>query len=480
MKNPFTYILLSLPFFLLLVCMLLPTFDDWTYMTTPYFGDWFSAERVLPNQNYWRPFDALFGSVLGLNYHLFPVLNHVVIVIGHLFSAILVYLIARRLAFSRLSLFITTLFFYLSPSMLGAVLGIDSINQIYSHLWGLLALYLYLTTDGKWYRHGLMALCVLIATWCKENGLAWSVIPPLFAYGLSGRLGKQMSRRQLLHGWMLSMAIVVVYMTLRVAFRYADIADADNEYLQSTLDEKMKDVLTFVGMPWIPVDYVSVVHAPNRNMWIAAATLMLGLPFIGVLLVRGRKVFSRFSFWTLLGCWVICASPHLLTLFSSMHAYAGLSMAALMAGMAADEVRSRKLLKLTFVAWLLVVLFIDYHHWVKSYHSGLTGRKMSLQAVQSTPGAKQRVYILIIDHGETKYSSFCVIPSDAFAWGYSVPHYTGYQWPEEVSDTVISSHEKALCPAKAAEAYARGYDWVWIVEGDSVISYPPQKASPQH
>ena len=65
MKNPFTYILLSLPFFLLLVCMLLPTFDDWTYMTTPYFGDWFSAERVLPNQNYWRPFDALFGSVLG-------------------------------------------------------------------------------------------------------------------------------------------------------------------------------------------------------------------------------------------------------------------------------------------------------------------------------------------------------------------------------------------------------------------------------
>ena len=103
---------------------------------------------------------------------------------------------------------------------------------------------------------------VLIATWCKENGLAWSVIPPLFAYGLSGRLGKQMSRRQLLHGWMWSMAIVVVYMTLRVAFRYADIADADNEYLQSTLAEKMKDVLTFVGMPWIPVDYVSVVHAP--------------------------------------------------------------------------------------------------------------------------------------------------------------------------------------------------------------------------
>ena len=88
-----------------------------------------------------------------------------------------------------------------------------------------------------------MALCVLIATWCKENGLAWSVIPPLFAYGLSGRLGKQMSRRQLLHGWMWSMAIVVVYMTLRVAFRYADIADADNEYLQSTLADKMKDVL---------------------------------------------------------------------------------------------------------------------------------------------------------------------------------------------------------------------------------------------
>ena len=59
----------------------------------------------------------------------------------------------------------------------------------------------------------------------------------------------------------------------------------------------------------------------------------------------------------------------------------------------------------------------------------------------------------------------------AFAWGLSVRHYTGYKWPETVSDTILSIRDEQQLKALADSALLVGNDVVWIVyKGVTVIN----------
>ena len=116
-------ILFTSPIVLWLLCQLLPTFDDWTYYTAPYMGSLFSS-RWLPMDSWWRPFDHVFGWIVGLNYRLFPTLNHVFVYAAHLMNTLLVWHIARQLRFTPFGRTVAVGFFYLSPAMLGTVTGI--------------------------------------------------------------------------------------------------------------------------------------------------------------------------------------------------------------------------------------------------------------------------------------------------------------------------------------------------------------------
>ena len=75
---------------LLLVMSLLPFHDDWTYLTAP--NPEFAWRDLLPGEAFWRPFDALWGGILGRAPWLFPWANRIAIVLGHV---ICVYLVAR-------------------------------------------------------------------------------------------------------------------------------------------------------------------------------------------------------------------------------------------------------------------------------------------------------------------------------------------------------------------------------------------------
>ena len=102
-RNPIFWILLTAPLALLLLSQLQPTFDDWTYYTVPQ-TEPLTLQSLLPDGNYWRPFDVLFGHLLGLNYRLFPFLNHLFILLGHILNTWLVYRILQWLRDNVLTL----------------------------------------------------------------------------------------------------------------------------------------------------------------------------------------------------------------------------------------------------------------------------------------------------------------------------------------------------------------------------------------
>ena len=178
--NSIVWILLTSPLVLFLLCQLQPTFDDWTYYTVPQTSA-LKLTELLPDGNYWRPFDVLFGHILGLDYQLFPTLNHTFILLGHILNTYLVYRILQWFKISSLSRNISVLLFYLSPATLGTVLDIDSLNQTYSLLWGLLALHSYIYMQGK-PRIILWLVCSLLSIFSKESGYIWFVCPPMIVW----------------------------------------------------------------------------------------------------------------------------------------------------------------------------------------------------------------------------------------------------------------------------------------------------------
>ena len=174
-------------------------------------------------------------------------------------------------------------FFFISPAALGTVLGIDALNQAYSQFWGLLGLKAYLGGCGRRNRAAWLA-CVCVATLSKENGIMFFFIPPRLLYGF-GRAGSGRLRRDLLYG----LAASAAYFCVRLALTNSHV-DVLDDYFESTLSSKLSDIGTFIGMTWIPLDYVCLVHPPSRNLWVLALTLALPMPFILTLFIRGRRL----------------------------------------------------------------------------------------------------------------------------------------------------------------------------------------------
>ena len=65
----------------LILLPLLPFADDWHYHTKP--NLYFRWSSLLPRAVVWRPLDILFGGFLGLSPAMFPWVNRLVGVAGH-------------------------------------------------------------------------------------------------------------------------------------------------------------------------------------------------------------------------------------------------------------------------------------------------------------------------------------------------------------------------------------------------------------
>ena len=461
-RNPLTYIVIASPFLLYAVTLLLPTFDDWTYYTNPYhdFGDRF-VNRLLPYKSYWRPWDALFGYVLSLAPALFPTLNHVVVYLAHLVSTFIIYRLAGLFGFKTLGRNIATIFFFASPAMLGTVLGVDSLNQACSQMWGLAATLAYIETKGRW-RLPLWLAFALIGTLAKENCIMFFFIPQVLAWA-TGRI----TVRQALKDSAWALLVILTYFLARKALTNDNVYIKD-EYFENTLARKLKNLGVFVGMTWIPLDYICLWHAPNRNLAIVAITLALGAPFMLYLFFSQPKNMATRRFLGLALAVLMAAAPHLVTLFSAMHPYAALGMAALMASYLADRAADRRVLTALFIIFLADVAYIDWHHWQKSYESGLTGKRMAEEAIRKMERPAAKLGIISIDKGETKYSSFCVIPRDAFGWGLAIKRETGYKWPEDIYPVTIKENETAKADSLIRVMAAEGFNKVILVHGDTV------------
>lgn len=442
---------------------ILPTFDDWTSLTSPSFEPLFTKEHFLFFGYHWRPFDAIIGYLLGLHPQLlFPTFNHWLVVLGHLACSIVLYRLLTIIGCNPVSKNISTLFFFITPAAMATVLAVDSMNQVYALMWGMVAFLVYVK-QNKW-KYPVWIILIFIATLCKENGLMWALICPILAFGF-----RFIDRRILKRDLLLGIGIMTMY-ALAILLLPKDI-EIHPDYIPDEL-KVVKSIMKFLLTSFITVDYVWLLYQPSRHLLLAALTVLLSLPFMYCIYIRHWRQFKERKMISIIVCLFIAVGPHIITSYSMMHTYAGLPMIALIIAASIDAYsRHIKTVVVSCLLLLVSIIVIDIHLWHESLESGLVGKRLAMETVRKTGNPVKSVYLINIGEDYSKLSSFCVIPYEAFGWGLGVKHETDYQWPESIKDTLIerTSDSKEKARLLGIDMIKNNkYDCVWIVDHQNI------------
>lgn len=456
-------ILLLVPLLLYYVIPILPTHDDWASTTRPDFNPFFIKERFLFYGYHWRPFDAILGYIVGLNpQQLYPTFNHCIIIIGHLLCACLIFRLLSVLKFSNQANNITTIYFFIAPATMATVTAIDSMNQTFALVCDIMAFLVYINLKKGKYLAWIGML--FVATLFKENGLMWALICPILAYGFDF-----IDFKKLKIDILIGLAIMISYAL--VIFLLPKEIIIHPEYVPEVL-KIIKNVVKFVFTTFITIDYIYLLHEPNYNLTIAVISFILTLPFLYFLFIRNARQFlSKKMICTIL-CLFIAVAPHIGTVFSMMHTYAGMAMLAIIIAFLIDKYKKNlKPIYISFFLFCLSAIIINYHLIESSVKSGIIGKMMAIEAIHKTDKPVNSVYVVIIEDDYPKLSSFCVIPNEAFGWGLASQYETNYQWPKVIKDTTIERSQESLKHAKEIGfeiLRKKKYDCVWIVNGKEI------------
>ena len=451
-------ICLIAPILFYYIIPILPTHDDWTSTTSPDFSPFFTKEHFLFYGYHWRPFDTWIGYIAGRNpMLLYPSFNHILVVIGHILCSLLVFRLLIILGYQKTSVNIATFYFFITPATMATVLAVDSQNQVFALIWGIMAFIVYARIVK--YKYIVWPLLVFIATLSKENGLMWALICPILAYGFD-IIDSKTLKKDLFIG----IATIIVYF-VAIAILPKDI-NIHPEYVPDAL-KIVKNITKFGFTSFITVDYVYLLHSPKRNLILAVITIVLSAPLFYYIFLSKTSLYKHKKTIFIIVSMLIAAAPHLLTVFSMMHTYAALPFVTLLIANTTNEYKEKtKPVIVSFLLFVISAIMIDIHLWHESYESGLTGKKMAKETIEKTGSPVKNVYLIIIEEDFTKLSSFCTVPYEAFGWGLAALYETNYKWPENIKDTIIERSPNAIIEAQNTakkvlkEDY---YDCVWIV-----------------
>lgn len=451
------------PLLLWAIIPILPTHDDWAGTTKPDFSSFFIKKHFFFYGFHWRPFDTWIGYIVGRNPQvLWPLLNHVLVVIGHLLCTLAIFQLLSVLNFNKTARNISTFFFFITPATMATVSAVDSQNQVYALTCGIISFLLYIKLKKNKYL--VWITIIIIATLFKENGLMYAWICPILAYGFN-YIDKQTLKKDLLIG----ITIMVGY-AIAILILPKDIT-IHADYIPDNI-KTIKNIVKFLFSTFITIDYIYLLHQPSRNLILATISFLLAAPFLYYVFIHNikhfltdKKMISTFI------CLLIAVAPHLGTVFSMMHTYAGLAMIAVIMAYSITIFDHKKLISILFLLWITAAVLIDIHLIKSSIQSGLIGKNMAREAIQKTGNPINSVYVIIIEDDYPKLSSFCVIPYEAFGWGLAAQYETNYQWPKSVKDTTIMRSPSALKEAIQIGKNAlkeRLFDCIWIVDHNNI------------
>ncbi|MBO5353932.1 MAG: hypothetical protein J6A77_11615 [Lachnospiraceae bacterium] len=451
-----------------LVCSVYPLYDDWGYLTAP--NPDFSLSDLLPGRDFWRPFDALFGGFMGLIPGLFPLLNHVVVVLGHILNAVLLELILKEFQVKPGWRKFTVCYFLFSSATWAVTISSDGLNQAYSVLFGLVAVYIHLKRGGYSY----LLWCAIALFW-KENGISWFYVIPVLEGVVTAKTWKNFIGnfeliKQCVKKALLSTGAVVLYFLARFAlYGSMTLGSGTGRYKMSLFSlSALKNTIMQFGSAGSGVDSIALL-SNDKSPVLAGITIVLSLVFLGVLCSGLVSLFAKKQhIFPLLGIAVCALGLAFPTIIidraSEMNAYPVLCAVAVLFGFCLDRGQvSGKKMTVAGICIFLAFFISSAHKLVVTYDYSERTQQLTenIREYYGTPSDT----VLFVEIGAWEgYSVFHQTALRGTAYGASLRQY--YSW-EEVHHKAYSAKSEEDA-AEYIQSHKSKYDVVLVIRGETV------------
>ena len=199
-------------------------------------------------------------------------------------------------------------FFAVSSGIAATIVNTDSLNLVWSCVWGCAGTLALLNGRMAW----LGFMCYVVSIMCKESGLSWLAVGPLLVYA------KDLDGRRLVRRFVVGLCLFASYLGLRFVLQ-GEVALGDGGDYALTLSPVVigKNLAILVGMSLSAVDGLAWVA--GRLAVFIGTIVLSGLMWGAFVLCVDRRNLSDMMRRVLIGAFVVLAfsAPH--CLFKSHH-----------------------------------------------------------------------------------------------------------------------------------------------------------------
>lgn len=450
------------------VCTISPLNDDWYYATAP--NPDFRWADLLPQSNFWRPPDVLFGALMGWFPRLFPAFNRAVVVLAHVLNAWLLNAVLKHVNITDGWRRLAVGYFLFSSAVVAVIVSPDALNQAYSLLFGLLAIYVHQKKGGYWY----LPLCMVALLW-KESGVSWFFVIPILE-AITGEATWRAFRKntalvkRCVWQAVFSFLSVCVYFAVRFLLHGSvALGSSEGTYRLSVFSlSTVKNAVMLFASAASGVDSLAL-FGHTKSLLLAGATAVLSLVFVsGFLVSVVRLIRNKQGVFALLGL-VLCALGVALPLTvigsaGEMHAYPVLcAMAVLLAFCMSRAQIAPKRMAVPMLCIFLAFGITGTHKLLSVYDYSVRTRALTqnIRAVYDTP-AESALFVVVEDW--EGYSVFDQSAINGCYAGYSLRPY--FDW-QELNHTRYEAESEADATAYIAHHRAE-FERVYIVREQAV------------
>lgn len=449
-----------------LVSPISPLSDDWYYLTAP--NPDFTMSDLLPGSSFWRPFDALFGGLMGFMPALFPAINRAAVILAHVLNAVFLDCILKKMEIRHRRFAVC--YFLFSSATWAVTVSPDALNQAYSVLFGLMAIYIHLKKGGYFY----LFLCTVALLW-KESGISWFFVIPIMDAVMGGKTwigftkNPKLVKRCILET-LLSVGAVCAYFAVRfLLYGSITLGGDSGRYHVSLLSlSTIKNAVMLFASAGSGVDSIAL-FSNTPSMPLAAITVMLSLVFLvmwiccAIQLLRQKK--ELFALTGIVLCVLGLAAP--LCIIGSageMHAYPVLCAITFLYSFCFDRAQiSPKKMAVATVCIFLAFTISSTHKLISIYDYSERTQVLTQNLKNCYTEQSGAVLFVEID-GWEGYSVFNQSALTGTSDGFSLRPY--YSWQElKHSQYSAKSREDALA---YIQQHRDAYTSIFLIQGETV------------
>ncbi len=460
---------LSFAILFLLTLKISPLADDWYYLTSPNLNP--ELTQLLPNELFWRPFDALFGFLLGQIPMLFPYLNRAFVITAHILSVYYMEKCLRHFEIKDWVVNFCVLYAMFSSAIYATIVSPDGLNQAYSLLFGIVGLYQYIKNPHKL---SYVFFCAL-STLCKESGIVWICIIPFFNIMISlKKIGEIFSDKQkrfeTLKAILIAGIFAIIYFGLRFTL-LGNIALGNNGTRYSLSLFSFATIKNFVNIfanAVTGIDTISLFVSTSSHIPFII-TMFLSIIFLGYMMYLLIKTLlkkeNRIGLFTLIICAVLISLPHILIgSAGEMHTYPTIFFVCIIYAFLLNNSTSTLKSLIPFAICIFIAFSVSSTHKLIAIYDYSNKVELLTSEMRKNYTNSEESLMIVSLNEDSGYSVFSQSAIAGTSYGKSMRKYFG--WKElPISYTKVDNIEESTIQIN--QNFDK-FDKIWLIQNDQI------------